>query len=135
MPLFNWSEIYSVKISEIDNQHKKLVDLINKLHEDIHDGKGKEKIESVVTDLVNYAKYHFAYEENLFSDHHYPDAQLHSKMHDNFIKQVQNYVMKLESGDRISPLEILDFLMKWLVEHIIGTDKQYTSFLNARGIN
>lgn len=42
MALFVWSDKYSVNINEIDNQHKKLVDILSSLHDSMKAGKGSE---------------------------------------------------------------------------------------------
>jgi len=135
MAMFNWKDVYSVKIIEIDHQHKKLVALINELHLQVKKGIANEVINKVLTELVNYTQYHFSYEEAMFTAHHYPDAKIHIRMHNDLIKQVQAYQKKVNSGDELSAVDLLNFMEKWLVEHIIGTDKQYSAFFNAKGIN
>ena len=55
-----WNEKYSVKISTIDEQHKKLVAIINELYNSMKNGKSKEQLGKTLTDLVEYTKYHFS---------------------------------------------------------------------------
>ncbi len=59
MALFNWSEEYSVNVNGLDNQHKKLVDLINELHSAMKEGKSKEVLGKIIEELISYTKFHF----------------------------------------------------------------------------
>jgi len=135
MALITWNESYSVKVREIDNQHKKLISLINELHDKMKEGKGKEILGKVLAGLVDYTVFHFAYEEKLFANHNYPEAKIHTRQHNDLLNQVKDYVQKLESGESISAVDLMNFLKEWLVKHIMDTDKKYSAFLNAKGIN
>ncbi len=135
LALFNWSSDYSVNIKEIDNQHKILIKLINEIHNAMKVGKGKEVLESVLKELVDYTVYHFGYEEKLFSIHSYPEANQHKAAHDKLVEQVKAIKRDYESGKTVITLEVMNFLKDWLSGHIIGTDKKYSGFLNSKGIN
>jgi hemerythrin len=73
MELIKWKDVFSVKVSEVDNQHKKLIGLINQLYDAMRVGKGREVLGSVLTELVNYTIYHFSTEERLFREYGYPE--------------------------------------------------------------
>ncbi len=135
MALINWSEEYSVKVREIDNQHKKLINIINELHDKMKEGKGKEVIGKTLSELVDYTVFHFSYEEKLFASNNYPEFKIHARQHSDLIDQVKVYLKKLESGDSVLALELMNFLKKWLVDHIMVTDKKYSAFFNAKGIS
>ncbi len=135
MALITWSDNYSVKIKEIDSQHKKLVDLINQLHDKMKEGRGKEAIGAILDELVKYTVYHFSYEESLFTKYSYPEARVHARVHSDLIAQVKVYIKDFQSGKGILPMDLMTFLKKWLVEHISGEDKKYTPFLNSKGIS
>ena len=64
----------------------------------------------------------------------YPDLYPHKIQHVELVKQVMEFKKKLTSGNVVFSQEIQSFLKKWLVDHIIGTDKKYTPFLNSNGI-
>lgn len=135
MALINWNESYSVKIKEIDSQHKKLVDLINQLHDKMKEGKGKDAVGSVLDELVKYTVYHFSYEESLFAKYSYPEMRTHARSHSDLIEQVKVYVKDFQAGNGVLPMDLMSFLKKWLVDHISGEDKKYTPFLNAKGVS
>ena len=134
MALLDWSDEYSVKIKSIDQQHSKLVDLINQLHSAMKDGKGKDVIGKVISELISYTQVHFAHEESLMSKYSYPGYVKHKSLHDELVKQVLEIEKEFKSGKTVISQNVLNFLKKWLVEHIVGTDKLYTAFMNSKGI-
>lgn len=134
MALLDWNNNYSVNIQEIDSQHKILVGLINNLHDGMRVGKGKEAIGGVLSELVNYTEFHFSHEEKLFSMHGYPESSTHKMLHYSLIKQVKELKNNYDNGNKVLSMEVMDFLKNWLSDHIVGTDKKYTTFLNSKGI-
>lgn len=134
MALINWSDEYSVKINSIDQQHSKLVELINQLHSAMKEGKGKEAIGRIISELISYTKVHFTHEESLMVKHSYPGYLKHKALHDELVNQVLEIEKELKSGKTVISQDVLNFLKKWLVEHIVGTDKQYTTFMNSKGV-
>lgn len=134
MPLFLWNEKYSVNISSIDEQHKKLIDIINEFHDKMKTGIERENIGEVLIKLIDYTKYHFSFEEKLFSDNRYLESSIHKEVHAKFVEQINNIKNDFDNGKDVITFELMDFLKDWLGEHILGTDKKYSEFLNAKGI-
>lgn len=135
MSLISWADQYSVKIKEIDNQHTKLVDLINQLHDAMKEGKSKEIIGRIISDLVTYTKFHFFAEEKIMADNNYPGYLRHKKEHEDLTQKVIQFQSDYESGKAVLSLELMQFLKTWLVNHIMKVDKEYSVFLNSKGIN
>lgn len=134
MPLFQWSPNLSVNIAEIDTQHKKLVDLINLLHDSMKEGKGKEVMGKILGDLADYTVYHFSTEEKLFEKYAYPEYARHKKEHEDLTKQVLDIKTKFTAGQTVLTMEVMNFLKNWLNNHIMQVDKKYSAFLNAKGV-
>mgnify|MGYP000867218199 FL=1 len=68
MPLVEWKSEFSLGISEIDEQHKKILAIINKLY-DLFSNKEHQdiaEIERIIKELADYAVYHFQTEEKYF---------------------------------------------------------------------
>jgi hemerythrin len=118
MPLFQWSQEMSVNVKEIDEQHKKLVDLINLLHDSMKSGKGKDVLSRVLNDLTDYTVYHFGTEEKLFQKYGYPEYLRHKKEHDDLTKQVVEIKTRYEAGQEMITIEVMSFLKDWLNNHI-----------------
>jgi len=135
MSLMTWSSSYSVGIDSIDLQHKKLIDMINDLHEGMIAKKSREALGHVLEGLILYTVEHFDYEEKLFIQTNYADAVAHSAEHEKLKQRVIeiNQRFKASTTGTLS-LEVLNFLRDWLIGHINGTDKKYTSHLMASHI-
>lgn len=134
MAIFEWKNDYSVGISEIDEQHKALVGFLNDSYEAMKAGKGKDTLDSVLKNLVEYTQIHFATEENLMKKHRFPDYETHKEKHEKMTARVMELKHQFDSGKISSPIQITNFLKDWLSKHIMVTDKAYGPFLNAKGI-
>jgi hemerythrin len=138
MPLMTWDSKMSVHIREIDAQHKKLVELLNDFHDVMRQGKGKGKGKDLLGQtfnaLLDYTKYHFGTEEKLFDQFGYPAATSHKKEHEDLTRQVVDLNLRFLLGDPVIGAEVMNFLKKWLTNHIMGSDSKYGSFLNEKGV-
>jgi hemerythrin len=131
--LIEWSDTLSVGIQEIDDQHRFLVDLLNKLHRAIHQRQGTAATETILMELVDYTKIHFAVEESLMRILGYPAYDEHKQQHDHLIDEIHELQDKLASGKASVTFELLHFLRTWLTKHIMEEDQHYSPFFLSRG--
>lgn len=134
MSLINWNNNLSVNIKGLDNQHKKLIDVINELHEAMKNGQSNAVLSKILFELSAYAKTHFKSEEELFVKYSYPDLVNHKKEHDEFANKVEKFLNEYNSRKVSLSLEVMNFLTDWLTNHIKVSDKAYSTFLNNHGI-
>ena len=135
MSLMEWTERMSVGVSQFDNEHKKLVQLINDLFDAVQAGRGREALGKVLDELIDYTKTHFANEEHYLKKFEFPGLDAHKQEHDALTKQVVDIQRKYHAGaTAMLSMEVMSFLKNWLVKHIQGTDAQYTRFLNEKGV-
>jgi hemerythrin len=134
LPLIDWSEALSVGIKVIDDQHKKLVDLLNGLHDSRAQGAGNEVLKKILNDLTNYTVEHFGFEEQLMQKHGYPDFPNHKKAHDALTSQVAALNDEFQAGNAKLSGDLFKFLRRWLNGHIRGTDKLYSEHLRDHGV-
>jgi hemerythrin-like metal-binding protein len=135
MPLMEWTEDMSVGVKVIDDDHKKLIGMLNELNDGILADKTGASLEGVIEGLLRYTKYHFAREERFFAKTGYPGGAAHKAEHDLLARRVGNLQMRFETGQsRILSTEAMEFLKNWLTDHIMGSDQQYGPHLNAKGI-
>lgn len=126
MELIEWTNKYSVRITEIDNQHKGLVILINELFELMSQGKAKAKMNEIFDHLTDYTKKHFKDEETMLVKHAYKHFDEHKEEHKKFIDQLDKLKSDLVNGDVTVSLKTLNFLKDWLLNHILISDKKYS---------
>lgn len=134
MALIQWSRTYSVQINEIDQQHQRLVQMINELYDAMKAGKGKVVVGKIIDGLVNYTQSHFAVEERYFEKFNYAEAAVHKREHAAFVKKAGDFRAGFNSGQMGLSMQILDFLSDWLRDHIQGSDKKYAAVFLQNGV-
>ncbi len=125
MQKFEWLEKYSVGVKQIDEHHKKIIAVTNDLAEAIRAGVGGEAIDNVVQELLNYVKFHFAYEQEYFDKLEYPDSQKHKLEHLEFTKKVISIYQNYAKGQGLLASDLLRFICDWLQSHFMGTDQEF----------
>ncbi len=125
-----WDSMYEVGIVTIDSQHKRLVEMIAEL-EDAVSGTDRmtEHTGNILKKLVDYVKNHFHDEEQIMMKMLYPDLQAHKRHHKELVNEVREILLILKNGGYISNSALLEFLKKWLSEHILMEDKKIGQYL------
>lgn len=134
MALITWSDSLSVKVKQFDDQHKKLVDMVNQLFDAMKSGKGSQVMGDILKQLIAYTQTHFAAEERLMQQHAYPGYEAHKKEHNALVMQVLDLQKQFQEGKPVLTQNIMTFLRDWLSKHIQGDDKKYGIFFNGKGI-
>ena len=132
--MIEWDEEYSVGISIIDDEHQEFIKIINGVLAAKLLDSSSDKIEELLTGMIDYAWKHFRTEESYMIEFKYPEYQYHKEEHFNFIHRVNSYCDRLLSGGYQLAKEILEFLKQWLVKHIHGTDKKYIECFVRNGL-
>jgi hemerythrin len=135
MALMEWNPIFSVKVKKFDDQHKKLVDMVNQLHDAMKAGQGNAMLGVVLQSLISYTATHFKDEEQVMQANGYSGLAKHKAEHEKLVKQVLDLQQKFQSGASVLTMTVLSFLKDWLITHIQGEDKKYGVFLNGKGIS
>ena len=135
MPFIKWKTEYSVGVFEIDNQHKKLVGLINKLFDAMKQGKANDVLGQIITELLFYAQTHFQTEEKYFDLFNYKETEEHKLIHRSFVDEMKEFKAGFDSGKITLSLDVFNFLKKWLDEHILGEDKKYEDCFKQNGLS
>jgi len=134
MALFNWDNKLKTNITICDQQHEKLISLLNELHDSMKSGKDKDVIGNTLNELIAYTFYHFQTEETLLEQNEFPYLNNHKAEHAYLTNQVKDLKARYERGEIILTIEVLTFLKDWVVDHIIGVDKNYSAFLRNKGV-
>lgn len=133
--LFAWRDEYSIGLNTIDEQHKKLIRIINDLLVAMKSGKGKEVVGSAIDNLLSYTNEHFGFEEKVFARINYPEVSEHLNLHKSFVDKIKGFKVDHEAGKILLSMQIMNFLKDWLVKHIQGTDTRYVDDFKKAGIN
>jgi hemerythrin len=135
MTFMEWTKDYSVGVAIFDDEHKKLIAIINQLHDAVADGIDKADLQRVCDSLVEYTLMHFRHEEMYFDDWAYPDAATHIAVHANLRQRVFGYRKQIQAKDSEALAgELAAFLRDWLYRHILVEDRKYGEFLCNKGL-
>ncbi len=133
--VLEWTRDIELGIQSIDNQHKELIELINKVLEACNLGKGKETVGVALDFATSYAFKHFKSEEGLMRERNYPEYVNHKSFHQEFERDVT--ALKSEF-DQVGPtisivLKLNRLLVDWLIKHIKNEDRKVASFIKSLG--
>jgi len=126
MESFTWGTNFETGIQEVDDQHRKLVELINRLGSQLAENNMADRhVENLLQELVNYTQYHFKEEAGLMV-HYELDSRhynQHLRAHKSFIDDVTCLTQQPKKGDADEGKSLLEFLIHWLAYHILGCDQ------------
>jgi hemerythrin-like metal-binding domain len=134
MTLFNWKDSYSCGIESIDEQHKIIGNLINKVFDAIQTGNSAAIVKGVFVELLQYSNYHFELESQLFRMYHYEGETKHLEEHSFFIRKIQMLMIRDYLTGKDDLLATLRFLINWFTEHILKTDREYCDFFRFKQV-
>ncbi len=120
-------------VRTMDDQHRKLVDMLNDLNSAVLEGLSKQKVLHILDGLADYAVEHFREEEAMMRQTKYPDYDAHIQIHKVFVDKVVQTKADFEQGRGMVASEIVRFLVDWLINHIGKTDKKYGPYANKAG--
>ncbi len=125
--IFPWNNNFETNVEIIDEQHKKLVEILNRLAFHLIHSSSDIILDSVFNELVEYTNYHFKSEEKYWSRYLKDDVwyQNHEKMHHSFVGKIFDLKEKGANKSKYDAVqEIVSFLTHWLAFHILDSDKR-----------
>jgi len=117
MDFFVWKKEYAGGIGSIDEQHKVIIDLMNKLFDAIKFNTAYIVIKDVLAELLYYTNYHFTLEAELFKVFEYSEKDEHIRQHNIFVDELKKMISDYNTNT-IIPINVLYFLRDWFENHI-----------------
>ena len=132
--IVSWSDSLSVGIEFLDNQHKHLIKLTNELYRAyIHGGNSLDTVfKDTMRRVADYVRLHFATEQKLFNLINYPESVEHKKEHDILVYKVIKTLKEYEADKDFVPLDFVQFLKDWIVDHVAKSDQMYGVFYRKK---
>jgi hemerythrin len=131
---FVWNNKLVLGVDIMDNEHKILVEKINKLVVSLEEQYVKEEKSGLLAafhELAAYTQEHFAHEEKFMQSINYDQFTSHKKIHEKLLSQVGAYGKQIENGT-LDDQKLISFLRNWLISHIMGVDMQYAAHYKSR---
>ncbi len=132
--MIKWGDKYSVGISMIDEEHKKLIGILNKAIFAKEHNDNPEEIKEVLSEMVEYSHKHFSTEETYMIKFNFPEYQSHRNEHLDFTDKTITSYNKFVRGDYQIANELPEYLKQWLANHIQVTDRQYIDCFKRNGL-
>ncbi len=130
MALFEWRDAFSVGVAKLDNDHKRLIALINRVDEAEKAGKS---VQWALEELGSYAEVHFKAEEERLAAAEYPEIDEHKKEHKAFVEWLvtveRTYNLTPDAHFHIAET-VNEYLRDWWTHHILLIDMQYKGRLD-----
>jgi hemerythrin len=132
-----WQEKFAFGITIIDEQHKELFRLIEVTRDLIKEASEGidcyDEIKTVLRELESYTIYHFEEEEELLEKINYAYIDAHKEEHSAFVAKVHETLdSDLDYHQEGVLIEIYDFLIKWISNHVLSTDSAYVSEMKEK---
>lgn len=124
-----WTPDLNTGIDVIDQQHRRIVDYINDL-DTANIRCDLQAVGRTLDELVDYTLSHFAFEESLQEEADYQYCKPHRKVHELFIRRINEYVERYKRGEDITT-ELHKLLSAWLINHIRRDDADYVAAVKA----
>lgn len=125
---FPWSEQLNVGVQEVDDDHKQLVALVNRLHHVMKEGGDVTSVGAILQEAAEYTNFHFGREEALMRRHNYPGLANQEQEHKKMVAQLLALAERFKQGEFPVSMDIMAFARLWLTQHILGTDMQLKTF-------
>lgn len=124
-----WDKTLSVEVPEIDDDHRKLVDLFNLLNRAVANEESRGYTEALLDELICCTNWHFKHEERLMLKYGYQGLEEHRLEHAELVDSAKALQQKFLSGGSLTSSEDIEFLEHWLTGHIYGADMELGAFL------
>lgn len=135
---FEWKNQYSVGITEIDKQHRKLFEIGSRINDLAFAKDGYDhydEIMEVLHELRDYTEYHFNYEEKLMDQYGYESIEKHKFEHFFVVKKLKKFENDdLEFNQKELVLSLMEFISNWISDHILKEDMTYSDFFHSKGV-
>ncbi|MDR3580400.1 MAG: bacteriohemerythrin [Oryzomonas sp.] len=131
MQYFYWNKSFEVGIADVDQQHRILVDIINSLAAAIVENGKLPEIQTLFSQLMQYATVHFHDEELIMSKSSLDEMEkkLHLQAHREFVEKTKEIILRPDLLKSEVSQQVLEFLTTWLIAHILGSDKKIAQAL------
>jgi len=129
MQKIDWDNSLSVEVDEVDDDHKKLVDLFNLLSKAVTDNDSYDYVNALLEELISCTVWHFKHEERLMIKYNYENYDEHRTEHNELIESARKVQMRFQQEHPQLTAEDIDYLSDWLTGHILNQDMKMGFYL------
>lgn len=134
--ILRWKNIFETGLFDTDFRNKRLVSTINEFYKYIADENIIDHAERIISDILTESDIHFSVEKEIFDQYYFTPERIekHIGEHEFFMEELRNTLVQIQSGDLSACYKTADFLRSWIVKHMLGSDKEFASFVKNQQI-
>ncbi len=132
--LIKWSDRFILGIETIDKQHQKWIEFINKLYRALKSAETEENLNQILSELIEYTKYHFGFEEKYMQEFGYENIEQHKLEHEKFVNYLYSSFSKYIEQNATVPYDLIIYLKQWVENHVLITDRGYIELFKSKGL-
>lgn len=130
--MIEWKDEFAVGVELVDSQHKKLFEIAGSAEQLLLLPEKTDKFDQIleiIYELKDYVVFHFNAEQNILENIQYPKYFSHRVMHNDFIEKMNSVdIDKIDDNQQKNLLEILNFIMDWIKEHVLVEDRVWAKY-------
>ena len=130
--LIDWRDEFSIGLPEIDQEHRSLIDAINRLHRELAAGGAIVQVTGAIGDIHAAVASHFALEEKEMTALRYDGYLAHKTDHERLLDEILDILDEVVATGRYDPAPLSAQLSAWFVEHFRTHDARLHRWLVAR---
>jgi hemerythrin len=134
MASIEWREDFNINVRQLDQQHREMAELANRLDRAANERQARESIRRILEELIAVTRVHFDTEERLMLEYGYPEYSAHAKEHQQLMEQLHAVQRKVDAGANLVFAAGADFSRDWVMVHLLGSDKKLGEFLNRKHV-
>jgi hemerythrin len=127
-----WDKVFRHEVEEIDEGHRKLLNIFNILNDSLSEGAPPDYLAAVLKELINCTAWHFSHEERLMLKYGYEEIEEHTEAHRKLMNSVEKLQQEITQADKPVSYEVIEFLEDWLTEHILTDDMRMDTYLSQK---
>jgi len=136
MDQITWKDELSVGVEKLDQQHQKIIDVLNQLITLINlEVTDESQYSSPLQMMLVSIREHLHFEEYMLKKFNYPDFQAHAQIHEDLFTKLDHYESRLKNLDLQTITELVGYLKGWWIDHIYQTDMKYKDFFNDQQLS
>jgi hemerythrin len=124
---FKWNKGYNVFLPEVDAEHRQIFRGAAELQHALETGVDQAGVQAAMESLAAVIDEHFAHEERLMKAAACQSYEWHRRQHQTARKQTKALLAGFAAGDAAAPGAYLEFLARWLKDHVGLTDRMMSA--------
>ena len=129
MTLIEWKEDFSVGIPDVDFEHQVLIELINKLHENLAADNADYGVPEFLDEIYEHLSEHFTHEEKVMNERKYARFMDHKQDHEKLLGNMRAIMGNYQENAYFNDREFAENVQQWFIEHFKSCDTPLHRFL------